>query len=231
MLTTIIYRSHICDNVSFKSIEAMVARANERNGQADVTGILLFNGTHFFQLIEGPEEKVRDIYQTIVLDPRHYNLVELFCDYAPSRRFGKVGMELFDLREHDREEVLQTVMDRGTKNISSPMTTGRCNFSVLLSNPRKKRTILRSLRRTVGFLFPIRTLFIRTPPLSIIRKAGLLPFSRSSILSPAKLSRGKRCCVHRTASLLAPILPGWQGMIFISPTCTVSASRCLWRVN
>ncbi|MDU1297754.1 MAG: hypothetical protein E6973_18095, partial [Enterobacter hormaechei] len=25
MLTTIIYRSHICDNVSFKSIEAMVA--------------------------------------------------------------------------------------------------------------------------------------------------------------------------------------------------------------
>jgi hypothetical protein len=65
MLTTIIYRSHICDNVSFKSIEAMVARANERNGQADVTGILLFNGTHFFQLIEGPEEKVQDIYQHI----------------------------------------------------------------------------------------------------------------------------------------------------------------------
>ena len=99
MLTTIIYRSHICDNVSFKSIEAMVARANERNGQADVTGILLFNGTHFFQLIEGPEEKVQDIYQHICRDPRHYNLVELLCDYAPSRRFGKVGMELFDLRE------------------------------------------------------------------------------------------------------------------------------------
>ena len=73
-----------------------------------------FNGTHFFQLIEGPEEKVRDIYQHICRDPRHYNLVELLCDYAPSRRFGNVGMELFDLREHDREEVLQTVMDRGT---------------------------------------------------------------------------------------------------------------------
>ena len=109
MLTTIIYRSHICDNVSFKSIEAMVARANERNGQADVTGILLFNGTHFFQLIEGPEEKVQDIYQHICRDPRHYNLVELLCDYAPSRRFGKVGMELFDLREHDREEVLHVM--------------------------------------------------------------------------------------------------------------------------
>ena len=79
MLTTIIYRSHICDNVSFKSIEAMVARANERNGQADVTGILLFNGTHFFQLIEGPEEKVQDIYQHICQDPRHYNLWSCFA--------------------------------------------------------------------------------------------------------------------------------------------------------
>jgi hypothetical protein len=57
MLTTIIYRSHICDNVSFKSIEAMVARANERNGQADVTGILLFNGTHFFNSLRGLKKR------------------------------------------------------------------------------------------------------------------------------------------------------------------------------
>ncbi len=59
MLTTIIYRSHICDNVSFKSIEAMVARANERNGQADVTGILLFNGTHFFNSLRGLKKRFR----------------------------------------------------------------------------------------------------------------------------------------------------------------------------
>ncbi len=200
MLTTIIYRSHICDNVSFKSIEAMVARANERNGQADVTGILLFNGTHFFQLIEGPEEKVQDIYQHICQDPRHYNLVELLCDYAPSRRFGKVGMELFDLREHDREEVLQAVMDRGRQNISSPMMTGRCNFSVLLSKPQKKRTILRFLPQIVGFLFLIRRRSILIPRLSIIRKVVPLPSSRLSTLSPAKLFRGKRCCVHRTGN-------------------------------
>ncbi|MGR7750973.1 diguanylate phosphodiesterase [Klebsiella aerogenes] len=114
MLTTIIYRSHICDDVSFKSLESMVAAANERNGQADVSGILLFNGTHFFQLIEGPEENVQQIYRHICADPRHYNLVELLCDYAPARRFGKVGMELFDLREHDRDAVLQNVLDKGT---------------------------------------------------------------------------------------------------------------------
>lgn len=81
--------------------------------------VFYFLTGRIFQLIEGPEEKVQDIYQHICRDPRHYNLVELLCDYAPSRRFGKVGMELFDLREHDREEVLQAVMDRGDVKISA----------------------------------------------------------------------------------------------------------------
>lgn len=114
MLTTIIYRSHICDNVSFAVLEDMVAAANITNGEAGITGILLFNGIHFFQLLEGPEEAVSAIYHHICKDTRHYNLVELLRDYAPSRRFGKSGMELFDLREYDREEVLQNVLDRGT---------------------------------------------------------------------------------------------------------------------
>lgn len=114
MLTTIIYRSHICKNVPFNSVTDMVAAANVKNDQADVTGILLFNGTHFFQMIEGPEETVLSIYQHICQDKRHYNIVELLCDYAPARRFGKTGMELFDLREYDRDEVLQAVLDKGT---------------------------------------------------------------------------------------------------------------------
>lgn len=114
MLTTLIYRSHFCDDVPVKALESMVAAASIKNREADVTGILLFNGTHFFQLLEGPEENVKAIYRGICADSRHYNVVELLCDYAPSRRFGNVGMELFDLRQHLREEVLQIILDKGT---------------------------------------------------------------------------------------------------------------------
>ena len=114
MLTTLIYRSHLCDNVPVKALQEMVAAANIKNSESDVTGILLFNGTHFFQLLEGPEENVRRVYANICKDSRHYNLVELLCDYAPARRFGKAGMELFDLRTYEREEVLQRVLDKGT---------------------------------------------------------------------------------------------------------------------
>ncbi|CAM7275396.1 hypothetical protein CISEMA079M_03150 [Citrobacter sedlakii] len=44
MLTTVIYRSHICDTFSLISLEKMVAAAKVKNEQANVTGILLFNG-------------------------------------------------------------------------------------------------------------------------------------------------------------------------------------------
>ncbi|WP_275554996.1 diguanylate phosphodiesterase [Mixta sp. Marseille-Q2659] len=114
MLSTIIYRSHLSDDVPVKSLEELAVKANKNNEMYEVTGILLFNGTHFFQVLEGPEKDVLSIYEGICQDPRHHNLVELLRDYAPARRFGNAGMELFDLREHEKSTVLQAVLDKGT---------------------------------------------------------------------------------------------------------------------
>ncbi|MFW0699815.1 diguanylate phosphodiesterase [Pantoea sp. R13S299] len=114
MLTTIIYRSHISDDFPIKTLPAMVDNASKINAAHDVTGILLFNGTHFFQLLEGPEAGIQAVYQRICADRRHHNVVELMRDYAPCRRFGNAGMELFDLREHDRSSLLQAVLEKGT---------------------------------------------------------------------------------------------------------------------
>lgn len=114
MLTTIIYRSHLSDDVPIKTLETLAVDANKINETFDVTGILLFDGTHFFQLLEGPDRAVRAIYDRICADERHHNLVELMYDYAPARRFGNIGMELFDLRKYDKAMVLQAVLDKGT---------------------------------------------------------------------------------------------------------------------
>lgn len=114
MLSTIIYRSHIADHVPLKMLEGLVAKANKINESSSVTGILLFNGTHFFQVLEGPENDVLAVYERICRDTSHHNIVELMRDYAPSRRFGNVGMELFDLREYDKTTVLNAVLEKGT---------------------------------------------------------------------------------------------------------------------
>lgn len=106
MLTTIIYRSHLCDEIPVSVLPEMVDKASRLNARHQVMGILLFNGTHFFQILEGPEEGVVEIYARICADPRHHNVVELMRDYSPGRRFGKHGMELFDLRLHDGGDLL-----------------------------------------------------------------------------------------------------------------------------
>lgn len=128
MLTTVIYRSHICDSFSYASLVEMVVAANAENTQSDVSGILLYNGKHFFQLLEGPEEQVMRIFRHISEDKRHTNVVELLCDYAPARRFGKVGMELFDLREYDKQVVLQAVLDQGTTRYQLAWNDRALNF-------------------------------------------------------------------------------------------------------
>lgn len=114
MLTTIIYRSHLSDDVPVKTLNNLAEDANKINETHDVTGILLFDGTHFFQLLEGSDEAVCAIYARICADKRHHNLVELMYDYSPARRFGNVGMELFDLRKYDKETVLKAVLAKGT---------------------------------------------------------------------------------------------------------------------
>lgn len=88
MLTTIIYRSHLADEVPVSILPGMVETATQLNARHQVTGILLFNGTHFFQILEGSEEDELEIYGRICAEHRHHNVVDLMRDYSPSRRFG-----------------------------------------------------------------------------------------------------------------------------------------------
>jgi EAL domain-containing protein (putative c-di-GMP-specific phosphodiesterase class I) len=142
MLTTLIYRSHFNSSVTFSSMFNMVAQANDHNSSVGVTGILLFDGTHFFQLLEGPEDAVLQVYKKISQDKRHDNLVELMQDFSPGRKFGNVGMELFDLRQHDEESVLQAVLERGTSPYKLTYDDRALQFMCTFVEGREKENYL-----------------------------------------------------------------------------------------
>ena len=142
MLSTIIYRSHLCDDVQPDILKDLVAKATKINELFGVTGILLFDGSHFFQLLEGPEEAVTTVYNRICEDKRHNNLVELMRDYAPARRFGNVGMELFDLQNHDEDTVLQSVLDRGTSKYKLTYEDRALQFLCTFVEAREKENYL-----------------------------------------------------------------------------------------
>lgn len=113
MLSTLIYRSRLSRTFDPALLAGMVDRARARNVELQLTGILIFDGSHFLQVLEGVPESVDRLYEVICRDPRHDNVVELLRDYAAKRRFNNMGMALFDLRTEKPGAVLRAVIQTG----------------------------------------------------------------------------------------------------------------------
>jgi len=66
--------------------------AIQRNSREDLSGLLLFDGVRFLQVIEGPEEAVAAAFERISGDPRHIALVMLRDRTVDYRSFGGWAM-------------------------------------------------------------------------------------------------------------------------------------------
>jgi len=68
----------------------MNSRAN--NGRAGVTGMLLYRDGQFMQVLEGPEEAVRERFSRISADPRHRDVHKLMETAITERQFPEWTM-------------------------------------------------------------------------------------------------------------------------------------------
>ena len=73
-------------------IERLLQRARERNARAGVTGLLLHDGGHFMQYIEGPPDGLLPIYDIILADPLHHRIHELMSESIGEREFDGCAM-------------------------------------------------------------------------------------------------------------------------------------------
>ena len=55
----------------------ILSAARRHNQVDDVTGLLLFDGAHFLQLLEGDRTVISRLYNRIAVDPRHTDVVIL----------------------------------------------------------------------------------------------------------------------------------------------------------
>ena len=110
MLTTLIYRSQLSLTCTSAALSALVEQARIRNTEQGISGILLSRGHDVLQILEGTEQSVVALFNTIRADDRHTGVVELMRDYGPRRRFDNVGMLLFDLDVETPKAVLASVL-------------------------------------------------------------------------------------------------------------------------
>jgi hypothetical protein len=74
----LLYLSHLASGRDFSVVAQILHVSRERNQQLGITGVLVFDGARFCQLIEGQRAHVVSLAQRIQADPRHTGYRVLF---------------------------------------------------------------------------------------------------------------------------------------------------------
>ena len=69
-----ISKSRIHANLAGYIIPEMVFNARQKNERLGITGALIFTGTNFAQVLEGPKEVIGCLMSSVCCDPRHHSI-------------------------------------------------------------------------------------------------------------------------------------------------------------
>ncbi|MFP4045355.1 MAG: BLUF domain-containing protein [Rhodosalinus sp.] len=93
-LMTLSYRSVAKDDFTEPGIGGMVAQARRFNASAGITGVLLYDGRYFLQILEGSLQQVTRLFASIRQDGRHSEVLPFAIRWLTRRRFDDWSMRL-----------------------------------------------------------------------------------------------------------------------------------------
>ena len=82
----ITYISRISQPLSMEEIETIGVLSGQNNIQANITGLLVYFEKLFFQIIEGDDDEVDQLFMKIGQDPRHNDILKLKTEYGITER-------------------------------------------------------------------------------------------------------------------------------------------------
>ena len=100
------YVSSARQDLKYEEILHIVEKAREYNTLHGVTGVLLYKGGIFLQLLEGEESDIRKVFdEKIKADKKHSNIIEIFFAPAKERLFQNWSMGFCEMTELDLEMI------------------------------------------------------------------------------------------------------------------------------
>ncbi len=91
-LFSLIYVSSARVSLTETEIEQILMKARQKNKVEGISGMLLYKGGNFLQVLEGPEPAVTALMEIIRNDNRHHGILVLQKERISSRRFGRWEM-------------------------------------------------------------------------------------------------------------------------------------------
>ena len=109
--TSVTYTSLARLDLQGSDLEDIHLTAREQNAIDGITGLLVFNGTHFLQIVEGSEEAIDDLVERLRKDPRHTGFEVRDRRKVDTRSFPDWSMELVRVKA-SYFEARDTIADR-----------------------------------------------------------------------------------------------------------------------
>ncbi|MFD0917556.1 BLUF domain-containing protein [Pseudahrensia aquimaris] len=88
----LVYASEAVAGLTQNDIEDILSCANARNPALGITGLMIFDGKRFLQLLEGPFDSVETIFASIERDPRHTDIIRYYGQNVATRSFDSWSM-------------------------------------------------------------------------------------------------------------------------------------------
>ncbi len=100
-----IYTSTPKDKVTLEVLRDITQTSQKNNPKNEITGILLGIENKFLQFLEGPEEKVNELFEKIWKDPRHQNVTQWVKGFSDKRVFENWSMGSWMLTNEELEKI------------------------------------------------------------------------------------------------------------------------------
>jgi hypothetical protein len=91
-LLELTYVSEPVQEMSFLGLTRLLYHSYLRNTKLGITGVLIFENNQFGQVIEGPEDVIKSLWEKIQQDDRHKNIRLIEEKVITSRSFKKWTM-------------------------------------------------------------------------------------------------------------------------------------------
>lgn len=78
MRYAISFVSTAVNDLTQSEVVEILQNTESRNDHLGINGLLVYSEGNFFEVIEGEKNKILELYETILEDPRHKNLIKIF---------------------------------------------------------------------------------------------------------------------------------------------------------
>lgn len=98
-LYQLIYVSKSSYPMSKDDLQEILKTAQENNDDQGISGLLVYDRGHFFQVLEGGYNDVETLFTQIQKDKRHSRVNRIVSSHIPERYFSEWGMGFYNLDE------------------------------------------------------------------------------------------------------------------------------------